>query len=168
MKRRLAAGLAVASLAAGLAAGCGGGDGDTAGDGAGTVTPTPRASNRPLAKAEFTRRADEICMGTINQIRAGGAKIRTKSGELPSDEQVEKFLVEVSLPAYDDMVAELRILNPPAADKARINEFIATLAVALDTVKAAPAKYAKSRRADDPFEDANTRAKAYGMKVCGS
>ena len=49
-----------------------------------------------------------------------------------------------------------------------VDGYIAALANAIDTVKADPVKYSKNTAPDDPFAEANARAKTYGMKVCGS
>jgi hypothetical protein len=65
------------------------------------------------------------------------------------------------------MLSQLRALTPPKPDETTIDGLIAALAGAIDTAKADPAKYSKNGAAD-PFDDANARATAYGMKVCGS
>jgi hypothetical protein len=160
MKRKLA-GAAITMLVAGLAGGCGGDDGtDTA--------TTATAAGAPLTKAEFVARANEICLATSEQISAAGARLRTaRPGKLPPEKQIEAFLSDTSLPAYDAMLGRLRDLTPPKRDEKTIDAFIGSLAGAIDTAKANPARYAKTSAAD-PFDDANARAKAYGMKACGS
>lgn len=163
MKRKLA-GAAITMLVAGLAAGCGGGDG------AGSTGTTTAAGDAPLTKAEFIARADEICLATVKRIRSGAGRIRAegaKSRKLPPTDQIAKFLKGTSLPAYDAMVDELRDLTPPKRDEKAIDAFIGSLAGAIDTAKADPARYAEAS-ARDPFDDANARAGQYGMKVCGS
>lgn len=165
MKRKLA-GAVITMLVAGLAAGCGGGDGD-ADTAATTTTVTGRA---PLTKAQFIARADAICLATVERIRAGAAGLRAaeaKSHKLPPADQIARFLERTSLPAYDEMVDKLRDLTPPKRDEQAIDAFVGSLAGAIDTAKADPAKYATTS-ARDPFDDANARAKRYGMKACGS
>jgi hypothetical protein len=155
MKRKLA-GAMTTLLVAGLAAGCGGGDQGDAG--------------RPaLTKAAFITRADAICKATTDSIDAAGAKLRSagaKTGTIPIA-QVVTFLKNSSLPAYDRMVVDLRKLAPPKDDRQAIGGFVASLAGAVEAAKANPDKYAR-RTTADPFDDANKRARAYGMKVCGS
>jgi hypothetical protein len=162
MKRKLA-GAATTMLVAGLAAGCGGGD-TTA-----TATTTS-ATGAPLTKAELIVRADEICMATVERIRSGAARLRStevRSRKLAPADQIATFLKETSLPAYDDMLGRLRDLTPPKRDEKAIDAWIGALAGAIDTAKAHPARYATPSAAD-PFDEANVRARRYGMKACGS
>jgi hypothetical protein len=163
MKRKLAGAAITMLVVAGLVAGCGG---DSGGNGATTTA----AGGAPLTKAEFIARADAICLATVARIRAGAATLRAeeaKSRRLPPADQIARFLEKTSLPAYDDMLDKLRDLTPPKRDEKAIDAFVGSLAGAIDTAKADPAKYAKTS-ARDPFDDANARAKRYGMKACGS
>ena len=159
MKRERACATTVLLLA-GLAAGCGGGDKDA---------KTAKGAPATLTKAQFIERGDAICATADRRIEAAAAKLRAKSrktGTLPVP-QVVTFLTQTTMPAYDRMVIGLRNLSPPKGDEQRIDAFIASVAGAIDAVKANPAKYAK-RATPDPFADANRRARAYGFKVCGS
>jgi hypothetical protein len=163
MKRRIT-GAMTTLLFAGLVAGCGG-DGDK--DGASGGTGTGAAAG--LSKAQFIERGDAICAAADKRIDAAATKLRQsskKSGTLPTT-QVVRFLTRSSMPAYDRMVIGLRKLSPPKSDEQRIDAFVASVAGAIDAVKANPQKYAK-RTTADPFDDANKRAQAYGFEVCGS
>jgi hypothetical protein len=154
MKRKLAA---AAVLFACAAAGCGDDDKGSSGD------------DKPVTKAAFITSADAICTKTDAEITQAATKLREKSkkdGTLPKQDVVN-FFKGTSLPAYDDLVRQLGALTPPKGDEPKIDGMLATLASAIDTVKAAPEKVV-SRAAEDPFADFNTRAKTYGMKVCGS
>ena len=155
MKRKLAA---AAVLLAGVVAGCGGDDKGSSDD-----------DDKPVTKAAFITSADAICTKTNAEITEAAATLRKKSekdGTLPKRDVVN-FFKGTSLPAYDDLVRQLGALKPPPGDQARIDGLLATLASAIDTVKADPEKFA-STAPKDPFADFNTRARAYGMKVCGS
>ena len=157
MRRRLAA-AATTALVACLAAGCGGDDKDSASD-----------DDKPVTKASFITSADAICTKTNADITAAAANLRAKSqksGSLPKQDVVN-FFKGTSLPAYDDLVRQLGALTPPKGDDAKVDGLLASLASAIDTVKADPEKFV-SRTAKDPFADFNERARAYGMKVCGS
>ena len=163
MKRKLA-GAMTTLLLAGLAAGCGGGDGSDGSDGAsGSSGAAPG-----LTKAQFIERGDAICAVAAKRIDAAAAKLRQsakKTGTLPVT-RVVRFLTRSSMPAYDRMIIALRNLPPPKGDEPKIDAFVASVAGAIDAVKANPRRYAQ--RTTDPFDDANGRAKAYGFKVCGS
>lgn len=166
MKRKLA-GAMTALLLAGLAVGCGGDDGKDRPSGGTDGTGTGAAAG--LTKAQFIERGDAICAAADKRIDAAATKLRqssTKTGTLPI-EQVVKFLTHSTMPAYERMLIGLRNLSPPKGDEQRIDAFMASVAGAIDAVKANPNKYAK-RTTADPFDDANGRAKAYGFRVCGS
>jgi hypothetical protein len=161
MKRKLA-GAAVTMLVAALAAAGCGSDGDNA-------AKTATTSGAPLTKAEFIAAADKLCTANTQRIEKAATKLRTaakKTGTLAVPD-VATFLLKSSLPAYDDLLDKLRNLTPPTADQKAIDGLVASLAGAIDTAKADPNKYARNG-APDPFDDANARAKKYGMKVCGS
>jgi hypothetical protein len=161
MKRKLA-GAVAALLIGGLAAsGCGGDDK--------TTSTTPAPGGAELTKAQYIAAADKVCKQTTDKIAVAATKLREsakKTGTVPVP-QVTRFLTQTSLPAYEDMLAELRTLTPPKQDEKTIDGLIAALAGAIDTAKADPAKYSRNG-SPDPFDDANSRAIDYGMKVCGS
>lgn len=156
MKRKLAAATTLVLVAC-ATAGCGDDDKGSSDD------------DKPVTKAAFITSADAICKKTDAEITTAAAKLREKSsktGTLPKQDVVN-FFKGTSLPAYDDLVRQLGALTPPAGDQAKVDGLLSTLASAVDTVKADPRKFV-SRTAEDPFADFNKRAKAYGMKVCGS
>lgn len=167
MKRNVAAAI-LTMLVAALAAGCGSGGSKKAG--ATVATSAKPAAGVTLTKAQFVFKANDICLGTSQQIDKAASKIRAetrKTGKLPPANQVARFLTDTSLPAYDAMLDKLRELTPPKRDDKTIDAYIASLAAAIDTARASPEKYA-STSAPDPFADANARAVKYGMKACGS
>jgi hypothetical protein len=161
MTRKLARSAATLLTVAGLAvAGCGGGGNDKA-----TTTPSGGAE---LTKAQYIAAADKICKATQDKILAAGTSLREggkKTGTL-SVPKVTKFFKQTSLPAFEATLVKLRALTPPKQDEKTIDGYIAALAGAIDTAKADTVKVARNEI--DPFDDANARALAYGMKVCGS
>ena len=163
MKRKLA-GAAITMLIAGLGAGCGADDkADT------SATATSDAPTGPLTKAQFIERGDAICTTAADKIDADGAKLQTAvgKGRKLNQAQLVSFLTRSTVPAYERMVIDLRKLTPPKSDEETIDGFIAAVSGATDAVKASPQTYAKLTT-KNPFAEANTRAKAYGFKVCGS
>ncbi len=153
----LVAALALACCLA-AAAGCGGDD--DAGKAKTATTP-------PLTKAQYIDRADKICQASTAQLKAAGVKLAGgREGKL-SQAQIVTFLKDSSVPTYEQMLERLRALRPPPDDAGALDAYLASLANAIDTVKADPAKYAKPT-APDPFDDSNARAERYGLKVCGS
>ncbi|MEY2443067.1 MAG: hypothetical protein QOJ46_2493 [bacterium] len=161
MKRKLAGAAATLLTVAGLAvAGCGSDDNKA------STTTTPGGAG--LTKAQYIAAADKICKATSDKLVVAATKLRKsadKTGTIPIP-KVTRFLTQTSLPAYEGMLAELRALAAPKQDEKTIDGIIAALAGAIDTAKAQTEKVAKNQV--DPFDDANARAVAYGMKVCGS
>src|SRR5689334_17104526 len=138
------------SLVAALAfAGCGGGD-DDKGDGGG----------KPLTKAEFIRQADAICT-------AGDAKIAAATKDLGADtdkDAIAKVIGDSVLPNIQEQHDKIADLAAPKGDEDEIDAMLSTLQAALDKGKADPASIAGE---SDPFAEANAKAKAYGLTVCG-
>jgi hypothetical protein len=166
MKHKLA-GAAITMLVAGLAAGCGGGDDNDTTAGAATTT-TAAAPTKPLTKAEYIARADAACEAATKRIDAAGTKLQgsAKKPRKLTQAQIRAFLTQSTVPSYERMLSELRNLTPPTRDRPTIDSFVAELSTAIDALKSNPDTYAKL--ATNPFGNANTQAKAYGMKVCGS
>ena len=167
MKRKLAAAVLM-MLAAGLAAGCGGDDKSVATTGGATTTTgaAAPAGGAPLTKPEYIAAAEAICRAKDAKLAAASAKLADagkKTGTVPARE-VRNFMLEVSLPAQDELLVKLRDLVPPKADEKVIDGYIAALAGGIDKVKAAVqvANYDIA----NPFTDANARAEQYGMKDC--
>lgn len=158
----------ITMLVAALAAGCGGANGGTHATIAASTSSGPPSVR--LTKQQFIFKANDICLGTSQTLAKDAASLRAeskKTHKLPPVDEVEKFLTQKSLPAYDAMVDKLRDLTPPKRDEKTIDAYIASLAGAIDTAKANTKKYS-SASAPDPFADANARAVKYGMKACGS
>ena len=105
----------------------------------------------------------------MKRIDSAGSKLQgsAKKPRKLTQTQITAFLTQTTVPSYERMLAELRNLTPPERDKRTIDSFVGELSTAIDAIKGNPATYAKLTTAN-PFANANTQAKAYGMKVCGS
>lgn len=164
MQRLGSAGAVAWMLVAVLAvAGCGSG-GDDRGKNVAQTTATG-----PLTKKQFIAAADRLCRATSKKIATAATNLResARTTKTIPVQDVSRFLTQTSLPAYDDLLDDLRELRPPAGDEQEIDRLIASIAGAIDTAKADPVKYSKNG-SPDPFDDANSRAMTYGMKDCGS
>jgi len=137
--------LAVLALAL-VAAGCGSSSSDSTSD--------------ALTKADFIKQADAICTKGNKDITAAAAKL----GNSPSEPQIEEFASSTIVPGIQDELDQIRELTPPAGDESKVNDFLDAADEATNKVKDDPSLINASA---NPFADANKKAVAYGLKVCG-
>lgn len=129
-----------------LLAGCGGDDAPT--------------------KAEYITKADAICKkGDAASQKDAQAKL-SALGSSPTKEQVASVVSEIVLPNIESQLKELRALDKPKGDGDTIDAIYDDLDAGLKRAKADPAATVASTTS--PFADATAKARAYGMKDCGS
>jgi hypothetical protein len=161
----------LALLLAALAAGCGGGSKETT---------TPVATNRggpPASKAEYIELADTICRN--HQSRREDLESQVgELGPLTSKDEARRVadLLRKEAANRRAEVEELRGLEPPAADAARVDSILSLVSAEADVLD----------RWADAYDDADAggirrlqitlglsagrasnRARAYGLEVCG-
>jgi len=154
-------GLSAAALLALLAAGCGGGGG----------------GGSALSKADFISQGDAIC----TQAHVDEAKIDfpTVDPTTASDSDLEKFgdAIEQATEVDRKEVEDLRKLTPPEDFQDDWTEAMDELSEGLDHAEEAAAEANKHDAAGMKREldatqakanEANAKAKAYGLKVCGA
>lgn len=129
--------LAVAALF--TAAGCG-----SDADGGTTVDAVV------LTKAQFTKRANVICN------KARQAALATPEGKDPIKEGI--------LPAIQSAGDQLSTLEPPSADKAKVDEFVGTLEADIDRAMAAEVR--ELPELEEFFTDSAKLARSYGISGC--
>ena len=130
-----------------LTAGCGD---DTRGD--------AETKAEPLTKAEFTTKANKICADGSAELQAAAEKldkIRTKKEALSL---VSGSVVPIIQAQHDDLAK----LRPPEGDEAKVEDLLASLQQAIDSVKDNP----KSLFTGEPFAEANDLATSYGLEKC--
>ncbi len=133
--------VAAISMLAFAGAGCGGGGGDDT-----TSAPT---------KAEFIKQADAVCADVNAEVESGFKAL----GDSPSDEQVEKFVNEVSIPQIQHQIDEIGAMTPPAGDEDQVNAI-------LDGWGEANKASEDIHAGTDPFADVDKLSTAYGFKEC--
>ena len=130
-----------------ITAGCGD---DTRGD--------AETKAEPLTKAEFTTKANKICANGTAELQAAAEKL----GQNPSKEEALSFVSDSlvpNIPAQHDDLAKLR---PPEGDEAKVEDLLASLQQAIDSLEDDP----KSMLAGQPFAKANDLAESYGLEKC--
>jgi hypothetical protein len=161
-KRALAALLTGLALAV-VAAGCGGG-GDTSGGG-----ETSDESGSAPTKAAFVKEADGICEAADEELNEEIETYAEENGistkKEPTKPQIEEIYVEVVLPNVARQGEEVDGLTPPEGDAVKVEEIVHALDSGVEEAEANPSLLVEGK---NPLEDAGSKAKAYGMKVCGS
>jgi hypothetical protein len=141
--------------------GCGSDDkkSDSGGGGASSTTAPS------ISKSEFIAKADAICKKGDDAINAAGAKVFPR-GKEPSKEQVQQFATDSVVPALQGEVDQIRALGAPAGDEDTIDAMLKSVQEGVDQIKGDPSILTQ-QETPQPFKDANAKAKAYGLKVCG-
>ncbi len=138
-----------------------------------------------LSKPEFIAQANAICQATQDEVDPIFGAIWAEFDEdTDFDDPAIQDLIFVRFdeviddvkPIFDRQLEEIRALQPPSEDKELIEELLDDQQAALDefaqVLEAAAAGDEQARATiddeDDPFEDVDRRARAYGLTVCGS
>ncbi|MGK2932061.1 MAG: hypothetical protein ACSLFD_04745 [Solirubrobacterales bacterium] len=129
-----------------------GGD-DSSSDDSGEAVPT---------KAEFIAQADEICAAGDQAINDAGTE--QFGDKMPSEDKLADFASETVIPNIEQQLADLRELTPPEGDEDTVNSVWDSLDEGIATLEEDPAAGFGD---DNPFEDANQQAQAYGFEACG-
>lgn len=169
IKRVLAAFVACLALAV-VAAACGGG-GDTTGGGNTTSGgDSTEASGSAPTKAAFIKEADKICGDADAAMNEEIGEFAEENAipiekEEPTKAQQIEIYEAVVLPNVAGQGEEIAALTPPAGEEETVEEITDALAAGVEEAEADPAQLTEGR---NPLAAASKKAKAYGMKTCGS
>jgi len=147
MNKNLLTLAALLSAAALFAAGCGGDDNSSSGE------PAP-------TKAAYIVDADAICA-------ADQADFEAIVQSLPSDVEAPESQTAITgeiVPLYRDQIEQLRALTAPGGDDEATAAIYDAVDGALNVIEANPSALDQA----DTFDEANTLAANYGLKVCGN
>jgi hypothetical protein len=123
------------------------------------------ASGGP-AKAEFIRRADQICERSDKTQNAAIAIVVKKSSSASQSPALdEETVVLAGLPPIRIEMEELVALRAPDGDEGQIEAFLDALTEALETAEEDPGTVLDSNSLG-PFAEASKLAKKYGFKAC--
>lgn len=174
-QRRLVLALFAVLALAGLVAGCGGGGSSSSGStSAGTSTESSdsgstESSGEAPTKAAFIKEADAICskgdaaMTTEITDYAKENNIAIEAEEEPSEDQEVELFQAVVLPNIAKQAEEISALTPPEGDEETVEDITDTL-----TSEVEEAEEADGVPDESTLEEASKKAKAYGLKTCGS
>jgi hypothetical protein len=125
--------------------------------------PAARAAGE-LTKAEFIAAADELCTTTDDYLGYVTLTLTEEGQDLsvpPTDAQLAAF-AEFLVPAYRDLIDDLRALEEPKADRAKIKKLLKTLSKEITAIEDDPLLLRK-----DPLPKSSKLAKRYGFQACG-
>lgn len=163
IKRALVVLFACLAVAA-VVAGCGGGD-DTTSSGEST-----EASGSAPTKAVFIKEADKICGDADELMNEEIGEFAEENDielekEEPTKEQETEVYEAVVLPNVAKQGEEIAALTPPEGDEKTVEEITDALAAGVEDAEADPEQLAEGK---NPLADASQKARAYGLKTCGS
>jgi hypothetical protein len=118
-----------------------------------------------LTKDEYIDRGNEICADANDAIEERADEEELFSDEEPTEEEVERFTVEVSVPTIEDEIDDLRGLPAPEEDRDELNGIYETAEEGIAELREDPSRSA-SGELPSGLEDANDRARDYGLGGC--
>jgi hypothetical protein len=128
---------------------------------AGLVVATGSAfAGTTLTKAEFIEQADQICSETDQYLGFIALGIAPEGG--PDDAQLAEF-AQYLVPAYEDLITQVRALEEPPADRAKVKKFLQVLTREVHAVEADP-----TLLREGVFPKASKLAQRYGFTACGT
>lgn len=121
--------------------------------------------DRPLSKAEFIERGTAICTESSQKIDAAAATSFREPGAIPTADEITRFANETVIPTIRNEVERLSELNPPEADKKRVEDIIMAGRDGVETVREDPTILIS--RTNDGFLNYRELATGYGLQNCG-
>lgn len=159
---------------AAIVAGCGGG-GSSSGSTestesqSGESTESSESSGSAPTKAAFIKEADAICTADEEELDGEIEKFAKENNidvtgeEEPSKDQQEELFQEIVLPNIAKQGEAIADLTPPEGDESKIEDLTDTL-----SEEVSEAEDAGGLPDEDTLNGATEKAKAYGLKSCGS
>jgi hypothetical protein len=163
IKRALMALFACLAVAA-VAAGCGGGGSSTSSGG-----ESSSDSGSAPTKAAFIKEADAVCKVADDELNVELEAFATENGitqkKQPTKAQQIQGYEDVVLPNIKQQSEELGELTPPEGDEDAVGEIVDGLDEGVEEAEADPEQLVEGK---NPLAGASSKARAYGLKVCGS
>jgi hypothetical protein len=129
-----------------VVSGCGGGGGSS------------------LSKAEYAKKADEICTRSESERQEIITAATTKlSGKKITSAQQEELILEV-IPGYEKMTSEIDELGTPEGAEKKAEAWVEAMEEAAENVKADPGT---AITGNAPFQKSSKLAGELGAKQCG-
>jgi hypothetical protein len=161
-QRKLALALLAMLALVALVAGCGGGGSSSSSD-----TGSSDSGGEAPTKAVFIKEADKVCGQAEDELVEEVKDFAKENGipleKEPSEAQQGELFRAVILPNIDRQAEEIAALTPPEGDEETVEDLTNTLAE-----EVAEAEEESGGPAEDTLAGATKKARAYGLKICGS
>jgi hypothetical protein len=123
-----------------------------------------------VSKQAYIAEADQICEegdATVDAeaARYFGKELGLRGNEEPTPKQASQFVEDAVVPEVEGELDDLRALEAPEGDADQLEAIYNSLQEGLDALAQDPEAFAEG---ENPFEEFNRRAQAYGFKGCGS
>lgn len=167
-KRKLVLALFAVLALAVVAAGCGGGGSSSSSTSSTSDNGSTDSSGGAPTKAVFIKEADAICgedeTELVKEVEAFAKEKGVEIGkEEPSKDLQAELFREVILPNIGRQAEGIAALTPPEGEEETVEDLTDTL-----SEEVAEAEEESGVPANDTLAGATKKAKAYGLKVCGS
>ena len=128
-------------------------------------------SSKTLSKQEFITQADAICKKYTDQGDTASKQLEDKYKDSKDFAALGKDALTQLMPIERAEIADLKTLKPSSADKAQVQKLLDEVTTATDQLeqklKTDPAG-AFTSSDFNPYAQADTDAKAFGLTECGS
>lgn len=115
-------------------------------------------------KEEFVKDANPVCKEfQVDRSKIAYENIEELEGKLPTEAQKEQAVLDL-LDAWDEAVAKLADLDPPAGETAEVDAMIEEMESASAKLRQEPENRTIGKT--DPFRQANAMTEKYGLKEC--
>ncbi|MFL6155464.1 MAG: hypothetical protein ACJ72D_05225 [Marmoricola sp.] len=119
------------------------------------------SGSEALTKSEWIKKADKICKDTTTELN----KIGDKLSSAKTAEDANKILGEGADKTLDEVKA-IKKLTPPKSISKDVDAMLAAVTEGANKIKTDGVALLQSGQ--NPLADASTKAKALGLKECGS
>jgi len=134
-----------------------------------TVAMTAAAcggSDKPAPnKGQYLQQANAVCK--VANAKLTDSAVKALADGNTSQARIERYAKESAFPTLERLIADLRALTPPEGDDDRVRAIYDALQGAVDKTKEDPSLLTAAEDRD-PFNDANQKANAYGLRACGA
>jgi hypothetical protein len=157
--------LLLAAMAALLVGGCGGSDNSEAGASGGEIT----VETGSLSKAQFIKRADEMCRKdraqAVREFQAFMSETGQSTQLSPQEEKARlgEVVDTILVPIYEKLIDQLAALGAPEGGEQEVAGFLGAVRRVLDRLEGDPTLL---NSLNNPFTPASERARKYGLTGC--
>lgn len=115
-----------------------------------------------IAKADFIQAANAACQARIKQMKAKSRRVFAKASEKSPQAGAKLLIEQVVVPGFEGELRDLRALQPPPGDEARVEQVIDAIQEMVDRTQR---DLGQGR--PYPYRKTENLTAAYGLPDCG-